>query len=185
MQSTRDTSLLQKNHQLFVSRVVKTKCVWGLKSMEGWPFAWSNQIRDLKILPFWSDRERARRCARLEWAEYKPVAIQLDEFMKQWLPGLAEDGTLVGTNWSADLAGTEMDPQILFEELVEKLNAIRKTSIKTKSRKKRQNYSQTIGQKKNKIRLKKGHQPEAKSSDIKKSPCRKSKKTSSHSNTGV
>jgi hypothetical protein len=56
-------------------------------------------------MPFWSDRAYAQQCAREDWSEYEPAAIPIDQFMERWLPGMAADGTLVGTNWNVQRIG--------------------------------------------------------------------------------
>jgi hypothetical protein len=56
-------------------------------------------------MPFWSDRAYAQQCARNEWADYQATAIPLDMSLDEWLPGLAADGLLAGTNWNAHLIG--------------------------------------------------------------------------------
>jgi len=100
--------------------------VWGLKSEEGWCLAPSNATDDeedgdeeveVDVLPFWSDRAYAKQCARDDWAHYEPTAIDLADFLEAWLPGMAEAGERVGTNWNADLVGLESDPLELKAEL--------------------------------------------------------------------
>jgi len=68
-------------------------------------------------MPFWSDRAYAKQCAREDWAAYEPTAIPLPAFLQHWLPGLARDGVLVGTNWNVHLIGMEIEPLKLREEL--------------------------------------------------------------------
>ena len=72
-------------------------------------------------MPFWSDRASAKQCAKDDWAAYVPTVIPLQEFMEQWLPGLAEDGLFVGTNWDTELAGVEIEPMELGAELAQAL----------------------------------------------------------------
>jgi len=114
-------------YERFIGRVVESRQVWGLKSEEGWCVAPSNTLPDddeeedageeVDVLPFWSDRAYAGQCARDEWADYEPAAIDLDEFMEAWLPGMAQAGERVGTNWNADLIGREVDPMELLAAL--------------------------------------------------------------------
>jgi hypothetical protein len=68
-------------------------------------------------MPFWSDRAYAQQCAREDWSEYEPAAIPIDQFMERWLPGMAADSTLVGTNWNVQFTGYETTPQQLKDEL--------------------------------------------------------------------
>ena len=66
---------------------------------------------------FWSDRAYAAQCARDEWATYQPTSIPLDRFLASWLPGMAKDHLLVGTNWSVHLIGLEVPPLELLDAL--------------------------------------------------------------------
>lgn len=113
-----------EQHERFVARVVESGDVWGLMTAdEGWASAPSNDDErepggeERTVLPFWSDRSGAARCAQDEWAEYEPTAIELAVFLTEWLPGLAGDGFLVGTNWDGHLIGAEVEPEDLQAEL--------------------------------------------------------------------
>ena len=68
-------------------------------------------------MPFWSDRAYAKQCAKEDWSHYEPTPIPLPLFLERWLPGMAADGCLVGTNWNAHLCGHEIDPLELKHEL--------------------------------------------------------------------
>ena len=112
------TAAAKEQHNRFVERVRASGLVWGLRSADGWAMAPSNdEDEDGDVIPFWSDRAYAARCAVDEWAEYEPESIPLEAFLEAWLPGMSEDGTLVGTNWNAQLTGAEVDPMDLREEL--------------------------------------------------------------------
>jgi hypothetical protein len=67
-------------------------------------------------MPFWSDRAYARQCAKEDWCDYDPTPIPLGLFLERWLPGMAADGCLVGTNWNAQLCGHEIEPLELKRE---------------------------------------------------------------------
>ena len=108
----------KEQHDRFVQRVRTNGLVWGLRSADGWAMAPSNDDdEDADVIPFWSDRAYAARCAVDEWAEYAPESIPLEAFIEAWLPGMSEEGTLVGTNWNAQLTGAEVDPMDLLAEL--------------------------------------------------------------------
>ena len=113
----------QERHERFIRRVVASGQVWGLKSNRGWCAAPSNEDdeREKEVMPFWSDRAYARQCAREEWAEYEPTPIPLDLFLDKWLPGIADDGLLVGTNWNVHLLGLEVEPLALKQEIEQRL----------------------------------------------------------------
>lgn len=49
------------------------------------------------------------------------MALSLDEFLEDWLPGMHEDVYLVGVNWNQDLEGLEIEPLDLLEEIENEL----------------------------------------------------------------
>jgi len=107
---------MQQNYERFVTRVRESESVWGLKSDDGWAYCPSNEY-ECDVLLFWSDEAYARRHAVKEWEDYKPVAIDLDSFIDNWLKGMHNDGVLAGINFNADLAGLEVEPSKLAQEL--------------------------------------------------------------------
>ena len=113
----------QQRHDRFVQRVVATGEVWGLKNAAGWCVSASTSEgnAEREVMPFWSDRADAKQCAQDDWSTYEPTAIPLEEFMEHWLPGLAEDGLLAGTNWDTHLVGREFEPMKLGEQLAQAL----------------------------------------------------------------
>jgi len=64
-------------------------------------------------MPFWSSSSRARKIIANApaYAGFEPIEIGWHEFRDKWLPGLAEDGFLVGINWSGKKAkGYDLEP---------------------------------------------------------------------------
>lgn len=112
-----DHAASQARHDSFVERVRFSREVWGLKSDDGWAVAPSNEV-DASVMVFWSDAAYARRCAQEEWAHYEATPIPLDQFVQAWLPGMLEEGFLVGTNWSGHMIGLEVPPVTLRDELL-------------------------------------------------------------------
>lgn len=104
-------------HDRFVRRVLESKTVWGLKNDAGWAVAPSNDDEQVGVMLFWSDRAYAAQCAKDEWAAYLPTQIPLDRFLGAWLPGMAKDNLLVGTNWSVHLTGLEVSPRELLDAM--------------------------------------------------------------------
>jgi hypothetical protein len=111
-----------ERHERFVRRVLCTRVVWGLKSDVGWCVSPSNEDEQQQVMPFWSDKAYALQCAKDEWATYRPTEITLDAFLSRWLPGMAKDHLLVGTNWNVNLCGREMEPLALKEEMDKSAN---------------------------------------------------------------
>ncbi len=97
----------------FVTGVRASGRVWGLKSGNGWAVCPSNEYEDASVYPFWSDEADARIHCADEWSACAPTAIELDRFIEDWLPGMHGDDALVGTNWSPELIGIEIEPMEL------------------------------------------------------------------------
>ena len=107
----------EDNLDRFIVEAIATGCVWGLEGPDGWALCPSDKYQETDIMPFWSQPEFAQAVCAGEWAAYKPVALALDEFLEEWLPGMHEDVYLVGVNWDEELAGVEMEPLDLIEEI--------------------------------------------------------------------
>ena len=107
---------LAENLDRFIVEAMELGCVWGLEGPDGWALSASEAHDDIDVMPFWSQESFARAHCQDDWANYKPVAIELVEFLEDWLPGLHEDVLLVGVNWNADLDGEELEPLDLLEE---------------------------------------------------------------------
>jgi hypothetical protein len=105
----RDTATCKENFNRFLSRVVASGTVWGLKGENGWAIAESNEHPEASVLLFWSDEAYARR-AQEEFPQHTPASISLFDFLYRWLPGMSGDGVLAGANWTGDLVGLETDP---------------------------------------------------------------------------
>ncbi len=111
------TNDFDENYALFIEDAFSTGCVWGLENSEGFALCASNSNDDIDVMPFWSQPEYAQAHCVEDWADYKPVAIALEELLDDWLPGMHEDVTLVGINWNAELEGLEIEPLDLLEDL--------------------------------------------------------------------
>jgi hypothetical protein len=105
------------DYQHFIEQVRKSGQAWALQSEEGWLIVDSVEFEDTDVMPLWSDEAYARVHCVGEWAHFKPVAIGVDELIADWLPGMDEDGTLVGPNWNADLEGLEFEAIEIAERL--------------------------------------------------------------------
>jgi len=107
---------LDENLDRFIVEALERGCVWGLQGEEGWALCGSEQHENMDVMPFWSQEAFAQPHCREAWEGYHPVAIELDEFLEDWLPGMHEDLLLVGVNWDENLEGDEMEPIDLLEE---------------------------------------------------------------------
>jgi hypothetical protein len=107
----------EANHAAFIERVTASGLLWGLKSGDSWAVCESNEYEDTLVYPFWSDEADARRHCSGDWLHFEPASVELSAFIEHWLPGMHEDEVLVGTNWDADLAGSEWEPLDLAQQL--------------------------------------------------------------------
>jgi len=107
---------IEENIDRFIVEAIATGLVWGLEGEDGWAVCPSERNEELDVMPFWSQEEFAQQHCESDWAVYKPVAIALEEFLDDWLPGLHEDLILVGVNWNGELEGDELEPLDLLED---------------------------------------------------------------------
>ncbi len=105
-----------ENLDRFIVEAMELGCVWGLEGPDGWALSASEAHDDVDVMPFWSQEGFARSHCQDDWKDYKPVAIELVEFLEDWLPGMHEDVLLVGINWNEELEGEELEPLDLLEE---------------------------------------------------------------------
>lgn len=109
-----------ERYELFVLRVVRSGEVWALEGERGWcvaPSVEDDSDPETGVMPFWSERAWARRCAQERWSRYRPRPIPLHAFLSEWLPAMARDGLRAGTDWSSELFGLEIEPMRLKEEV--------------------------------------------------------------------
>ncbi len=93
----------------FVALALKTREVWALQYPDGgFAICPSNDFDEIDVYVVWSNEADAKACCEDDWKSLVPVAIDLDEFVEDWLPGMYEDGLLVGPDWDSELAGPEI-----------------------------------------------------------------------------
>lgn len=109
------------NNKKFTVEAVKTGKVWGLLVDDNWAVSPSTDFENAEVLLFWSNEGDAKKCATEDWNDYQPQSIILTEFIEEWLPGMYEEGIVVGTNWTPSLEGLESDPLSLAIEIVNEL----------------------------------------------------------------
>jgi hypothetical protein len=110
-----------ENVDRFLVEVIENGCVWGLEGPEGWALCASETRKDTHVMPFWSQQQFALAHCQEDWQGYRPVAIELEEFLEDWLTGMHQDVVLAGLNWDAELEGREMEPLDLLEEFDQEL----------------------------------------------------------------
>lgn len=113
---------LDENLDRLVVESLQLGCVWGLMDEDGnWAMVSSVHNDEVGVIPVWSHRELAQPLCLGEWSIYQPTAIEMGEFLDEWLPGMHKDLILVGINWNTELEGDEMEPLDLLEEFEEEL----------------------------------------------------------------
>ena len=114
---------LQENLDRLVVECLENGCVWGLQDTDGnWSLVSSIDNDSIDVIPFWSAEDLAQALCTGDWDVYKPVAIELEEFLDDWLPGMHADVLMVGINWNTELEGQEMEPLDLLEEFEAELD---------------------------------------------------------------
>lgn len=110
-----------ENLDRFIVESIEHGCVWGLQGPDGWALCGSEKYENTDVIPFWSQESFARVHCQEDWKDYEPVAVELEEFLEDWLTGMHEDVILVGVNWDEELEGVEMEPLDLLEEFDQEL----------------------------------------------------------------
>jgi len=113
---------IEENIDRFLAEVIASGVVWGLEGEEGWAVCPSERNSELDVMPFWSQQDFAQCHCVEDWAVYKPVAIDLEEFLEDWLPGMHTDVILVGVNWDDELEGSELEPLDVLEAIEEEMS---------------------------------------------------------------
>jgi hypothetical protein len=109
-----------KRYDYFVSRVVDTERVWGLRSADGdWAYATAEDGRE--VVAVWPHERYAEACAKGPWADDRPEVISLDDWLQRWLPGLERDGHEIAVFPTCEGAGARVTPQRLRHDLEEGL----------------------------------------------------------------
>lgn len=98
----------------FYREVAAAKTLWTVEDDVGYPAPKTAEGR--RAQPFWSSQSRAAKVVAEvpAYSAFSPVAISWDKFCETWVPGLTQDGLLVGVNWSGPRAtGFDMEPEEL------------------------------------------------------------------------
>lgn len=105
----------------FYREVAKNKKVWTVRDEIGFPAP--ENSHGIRVQPFWSSVSRVKKIIKTvpAYACFEPYEISWEEFCQKWIPGLKDDGFLVGINWSGPRAlGYDLEP----EEVIEAVEAV-------------------------------------------------------------
>lgn len=114
---------IEQQYRQFVSRIVQNQKVYTLATEQGVAVCPSNEYdtpqgKEAVVFMYWSEEEKARQCQKEEWEDYEILEIPLAEFLEAWCLGMAEDGTIAGVDFDAQLFGVEVLPVELLKEIL-------------------------------------------------------------------
>jgi len=107
-----------QRYEYFVKKVVDEESLWSLWQ-DGWVLAADASGRQL--IPVWPHQKYAELCANGEWSGSAAKEIDLDAWMKRWLPGMAKDSRLVAVFPAPSDKGAVVDPNRLTTDLEREL----------------------------------------------------------------
>ncbi len=113
---SRDEAFVRQRHELFLRQAAAGQRVWALTSGQGL-VAFPAHAEDRGVTLFFSAEALAREFAEHGGFDAEPEALSLAEFTDECLPEKIEEGSLIGTNWTADLVGIEVEPTELLRAL--------------------------------------------------------------------
>ncbi|KZN35126.1 DUF2750 domain-containing protein [Pseudoalteromonas luteoviolacea] len=104
----------------FVTVVKQSEQVWALGAEDGgFVIVESNQFEESDVLLLWADESAALEQCKDEWEEFKPIAIDLDSLLDEWVEDLRDDNALIGINWNNDNVCVEIEPVSLARALAD------------------------------------------------------------------
>lgn len=79
----------RKKYEYFIKKIADFGEVWSLRNTEGW--ITSGEGDDF-FFPVWAKKEFAELYIKGDWQDCACEAIDIDDFLENWLEGLKEDG---------------------------------------------------------------------------------------------
>ena len=107
---------MEANYHRFLVESLASGMVWVLEQDGGFAICPSEQSDDVDVMPFWSNKDFAQVHCIDEWKSYEPIALDINEFLEDWIDGMHEDLILVGINWNKNFEGIEIEPLDLAED---------------------------------------------------------------------
>lgn len=112
----------EKLAEAFVAAVVEQGDAFTFRTGGDYPIF---PMHGAEVMPFWSSQALAKRVQHdhLEYAEFKIARVDFEHFFHALLPEMAEQGVLIGLNWSGrELLGFDQSAEDLMAALAEKLS---------------------------------------------------------------
>jgi hypothetical protein len=104
-----------RRYEYFVKRAASHGQLWGLRAEDGWVVAEDDEGD--QYLPVWPHQRFAEALATASWEDAVPVAIDVDEWVKGWLPSLERDGMHVAVFQTPADEGVGVSPERLRRDL--------------------------------------------------------------------
>jgi hypothetical protein len=83
---------------VFFREVARHRLVWYVRDDRGSPAPKTNSGQ--RVFPYWSSQARAQRAAGIWGGGLRAVSVSLEAWRSGALSELAEDGYLIGINWT-------------------------------------------------------------------------------------
>ena len=100
-------AFLRDKHERFLYHLNRFDVIYGLRNADGFVTTNSSDGKSAVML-VWSDRDTAQGIADTKLKGSEVHEISLYDFMFSWIPGMRQDGVMLGINWSAEAAGLEL-----------------------------------------------------------------------------
>jgi hypothetical protein len=110
-----------ERYRYFIKKVADANEVWGLWD-DGWAMGVTNTNQS--TIPIWPAREYADLCRIGDWNHYVPKAMDLAEFMNDFLPRLIRDNVRVSIFDTPSEASVLIRDDELMADLKEELSKI-------------------------------------------------------------
>lgn len=91
-----------------VKRIAAWGRVWSVGNDQGWGLARDADGND--VVPVWPHHDFAKACCSDLWAAYRPMDIEVHDFLERWVPGMERDRRLVAVFQTQKSHGVVVTP---------------------------------------------------------------------------
>jgi hypothetical protein len=106
-------------YEYFVKRVADWQEVWGLWK-DGWALLGEDGSKE--FMPVWPHPEFAARYASGDWKDYSPRAIDVHEWIEEWIPKLKREGLKVAVFPALNGLFTAAEPEKVKADVKDELD---------------------------------------------------------------
>jgi hypothetical protein len=106
----------------FVKTVVEQDAAYTYQTGTEYPIF---PMHGAEVMPFWSSQELAKQVQsdHEEYRDFKIARVDFDQFFHSLLPEMAEQGVLIGLNWSGrELIGFDQSAEDLMAALADEMS---------------------------------------------------------------